>query len=361
MTKDSVFHLAVVSDIDDLASNNDLSSFEQEVRDRAVNLGKQIEVTYWELGKALSEVWSGIPGGWKGATDPTRSSEKPLFAKWGYSTFEEYCEKEVGMRRRTASNLRYAYWWFEHQMTLPTEIKDRLKKLGRSKLYALAGFVTMDNVVSWIDKAESMTAEQIKKATMTAKAVSAKDHTDPVSSGGKDLPAYSDSDAMFEYADSVADSGESESRPRASRSEMPEAPAPETTHTLHTSLYDGQWKTWQDAFERSKEITGSDKISHNLEMICLDYLSTNQFLKPADSIGIYFSKLERLLGMKLIAIDPQSGKPKYGADLLWLMVQARTEASLDAKPNGEASVDPALTEALKLADCESVDSDIPKF
>lgn len=275
---------------------------EKELRDRAKSLYRNIESTYWELGGILYAVFDGVPGGYRDLKkgDGSREIRRELFRKWGYTSFEEYCELEIGIRRRTASSLRYAYWYFEVELKLPSELKEQLKQLGRSKIYVLAGFVTDENIMSWMDKATAMSVDQLKKAVMASKAL-AKGETEP------------DGDT-FEHAKELLAQQEN------ANAEHMAPPKPEEAHVFTTNLYDGQWDTCKNAIDRAKNITKSDKISHNLEMICQDYLATNNFINPKDDFNMYFSKLEVQTGLKIIAIDPASGDPVHGAELLWAMV-----------------------------------------
>lgn len=286
---------------DEEASDGDLEAAEQELRVRAKNLCRQVETTYWELGQALYEIFDGLPGGFRDSMkgEGAKGARVELFRKWGYESFEEYCEREIKMQRRSASNIRYAYYWFQIELDLPVDVITRLKALGRSKVYLLAGFAQKDNIVPWLEKAETMTHDELKKVIRAARAVN--------------KPS---SDETFENAKKAAQEREDGHAI---------APAPETAHTLHTSLYDGQWDTWNAALERAKNVTGSDKISHNLEMICTDYLANNDFADPKDDLKRSIAKFEKLTGVKLIAIDTKSGKPIYGGDLLWLMVKERVD------------------------------------
>jgi hypothetical protein len=212
--------------------------------------------------------------------------------------------------RRTASNLRYIYWYFEIVLKIPAELKEQVKQLGRSKMYTLAGFVTDENLVSWLEKAAAMTNDQLKKAVAGAKALNK-------------APAVKD--GAFEYAQNMLANDANQDK------EHMDVPAPEITHTLNTSLYEGQWDTWQSALDRAKNITKSDKISHNLEMICQDYLATNNFVDPADDQRRYFAKIEQLTHMRIVAIEPNTGKAVYGADLLWAMIQQRMQFESEGK------------------------------
>lgn len=284
-------------------SGDDLEKAEIELRKRTRELCQQVDTAYWELGQALYEVYDGVPGGYRELLkgEGAKEARIALFKKWGYSSFEEYCEREVGIQRRSASNLRYVYYWFKIELDVAADVIEQLKSLGRSKVYLFAGFVTKDNIMQWIEKAQGMTHEELKKVIVAMRATAKNTKTD---------------DESFEGAKSGAEINDDGHRV---------APAPETTHTLHTSLYDGQWGTWNTALDRAKGITGSDVISHNLEMICLDYLATNDFVDPKDDQKKTIAKYEKLLGLKLIAIDPRSGKPVFGGDLLWMMVKERVQ------------------------------------
>jgi hypothetical protein len=289
----------------------EVEAAEKQLRDKAKTLYKNIETTYWELGGVLYAVFDGLPGGYRDLMkgDGSREVRRELFRKWGYSSFEEYCENEIGIMRRTASNLRYIYWYFEIQLKIPAELKEQVKRLGRSKMYTLAGFVTDDNLISWLEKAANMTNDQLKKAVAGAKA----------------LNKAPDVNGAFEHAQNILNNEAQQNK------EHMDAPAPETMHTLNTNLYEGQWDTWQSALDRAKNITKSDKISHNLEMICQDYLATNNFVDPADDQRRYFAKIEQLTHMRIVAIEPNTGKAVYGADLLWAMIQQRMQFEKEDK------------------------------
>lgn len=290
-----------------IITEEELLAAENELRSEAKSLYASIETTYWELGRVLYEVFDGVPGGYRELLkgDGAREARREIFRKWGYSSFEEYCEREIGIQRRSASSLRHAYWWFEIKLQLPTELKDQLKKLGRSRIYVLSGFVDNDNIMSWLEKASTMTVEELRKAVNAVNAL-------------KKKPVTPD-DQLFEYAKAA------QYQEQQNEQEHLDAPALEQGHTLMTNLYEGQWNTWNQAFDRAKNITKSDKVSHNLEMICQDYLATNDFADPKDDLRRYMAKMEKMTGMKIIAIDPHDGKAVYGADLLWALVQQRVE------------------------------------
>lgn len=294
-------------------SDQDLEKAENDLRTRAKTLYKGIEENYWDLGQCLYDVYDGVPGGYRELLkgNGSRTARRALFEKWGYKSFEEYCEKEVGILRRSATNLRYAYYWFEIKLNLPKELKDQIKSLGRSKVYQLSGFVGMDNIMSWIEKAKEMTHDELAKSIKAAKAAKAERSSDG--------------------PEEASDNGDSENED-SDGAKVP--PAPETTHNLQTSLYEGQWQTWQAAHERAKGLSGSEKIGHNLELICQDFLMNNDFGKTKEfDQKSYIAKIERQLGLKIVAINPRDGKPVYGGDILWMLVQERADASKEMGDN----------------------------
>lgn len=286
-------------------SDEELTKAENELRARAKQLAKQIDSTYWDLGQCLYEVYDGVPGGYRELMkgDGSRQVREGLFKKWGYKSFADYADSEVGIRKRSAENLRYAFYWFEIQLHLPKEVKEKIKSLGRSKVYQLAGFVQEDNIIMWVDKASEMNFEELKKSVKSAKSV-----------GGDKNADNEELDQNMDLSDLDSD-------------EPTPAPKPEEMHTLTTSLYENQWQTWQAALERAKSASGSDKIGHNLELIAQDFLMNNEFkIKGEEDLKALISKFERLIHKKLICIDISSGKPLYGADLLWNLVHERVQS-----------------------------------
>jgi len=285
---------SVVVDPPREVSEEELTKAENELRDQIRQYVKRIEATYWDLAQGLYDVYDGVPGGYRALVkgQGSRTERKELFKKWGYENFGDYCEKEVGIRKRTAENLRYAYYWFGVKLNLPDEILSLLQSLGRSKVYQLAGFVSEDNVTIWIDKARELTHDELKKAVKQAR----------IASAGKGVDGE-ESDQSGNLLEGPKD--------------KEELPKPEEMHTMQTCLYEGQWKTYQAALERAKSLSGSDKIGHNVELICQDFLTNNDFGKDAKKDRVTFlTKVERMLGVHLVGIDPATGRPFFGYELM---------------------------------------------
>jgi len=284
-----------------VVTDAELTAAENEIRERAKTIVRDIDDKYWELGEILYDVYDGVPGGYRALMkgEGSRAERQEMFRKWGYKSFGEYCEKEVGIRERTAQNIRYAYYWFSVHLSLPEEVMVDLRSLGRSFVYQLSGFADETNITVWIEQAKTLTYEELRKAIKAAKAVAA----------GKSA----DDEERDQEAAGKAVEDEKGAKP---------LPKPEEWHTLQTSLADAQWEVWQSAFDRAKKLSGSDKIGHNMALICQDFLANNDFSDDSKKDrSTFLGKVEQKLGLLLIGIDPSSGKPVHGRDLLWRLVK----------------------------------------
>jgi hypothetical protein len=281
-------------------SEEELLEAENKLREEARQIVKDIDDRYWDLGRVLYDVYDGVPGGYRALIqgDGSHTTRDGLFRKWGYASFGEYAEKEVGIRKRSAENLRYAYWWFSISLDLPERVLDQVKALGRSKVYLLSGFVTQETVTVWLDRAKELTFDELKLAVKQAKAVAA----------GK-----------------AADIAELDTEKKDD--DPPVLPKPEELHHVSTSLYDGQFETFESAMKRAKGLSGSEKIGHNLELICQDFLANNDFGASAHKdMSSFLCKIERMLGVHLVAVDTATGRAVYGGELLWRLVEERKAA-----------------------------------
>lgn len=300
---------------DGKVSEEDLLRSETQLRNEAKTLVREISHKYWDLGRVLYDVYDGVPGGYRAlmSGDGSMRSRTSLFEKWGYKTFGDYCDQEVGIQKRTAENLRFAYYYFAIQQELPESAVNELITIGRSKVYLLAGLATRDSISIWVEKAKELTFEELKKVVKSAKAVAA----------GKNV----DTEEMDQEQTSMFDNPRppSESKSVESSAAKP-LQKPEEWHTVSAQMADSQFDTWQSALKKSQSLSNSDKIGHNLELICQDFLANNDFSKVKDKDrSAYIAKMERRLGVLIIAIDPNTGKPVHGRDLLHRMMSAKED------------------------------------
>lgn len=292
-------------------TEEDLLNAENQLREEARNLVQEIDRKYWDLGRCLFEVYDGVPGGYRAlmSGEGSRKERVALFEKWGYKNFGEYCENEVGLRKRTAENLRFAYYYFTIQQKMPDAVIDQLVSIGRSKVYLLAGVATQSSIALWLEKAKELTFEDLKMAIKTAKAVTA----------GKNIDTEErDQSAPQSMSSKDSDEGDEKDDENYAPKELPK---PDEWHTITGNMVDSQYEVYQAALKRAEGITKSEKVGYNLDFICQDFLANNNFsnVKEKDR-SAYLNKMERRLGLLLIAIDPNTGKPIHGRDLLWRLI-----------------------------------------
>jgi hypothetical protein len=285
-------------------TEEDLLKAENQLREEARTLIQEIDRKYWDLGRVLWDVYDGVPGGYRAlmSGEGSRKDRVALFEKWGYKNFGEYCENEVGLRKRTAENLRFAYYYFAIQQEMPDNIVEQLMSIGRSKVYLLAGIATKSSIALWLEKAKELTFEELKKAVQTAKAVAA----------GKNVDNEEREPQSIKAGSSSADESDGE-----------DVPQPDQWHVISGNMVTEQYEVYQAALKRAGDVTGSDKVGYNLDFICQDFLANNNFsnIKEKDR-STYLSKMERRIGLSIIAVDTNTGKPVHGRDLLWRLIEA---------------------------------------
>jgi len=73
----------------------------QSLRYQVLNCAKQFKTSWIELGRALYTVW-----------------HDKLYKEWGYSNFDNYTAKEIGIRKQTAMKLLRSYYFLEKEEPL---------------------------------------------------------------------------------------------------------------------------------------------------------------------------------------------------------------------------------------------------
>lgn len=114
--------------------------------------------------------------------------------------------------------------------------------------------------------------------------------------------------------------------------------AGERLHFLVLALLPEHMETVQLALGRAAELArGGSSVSSRLSLICLDFLSTNDFRFANEQERLRFlAKYEKLTGYKLIIIDPgagDGGEVVYGIETLERL--ARANETEDASRSGQ--------------------------
>jgi hypothetical protein len=83
-----------------------LENIEQKIKDadensfryQVLKSAKNFKTSWIELGRSLCGVW-----------------KDKMYKEWGYSTFEAYISREIGIRKQTAMKLLKSYWFLEKE------------------------------------------------------------------------------------------------------------------------------------------------------------------------------------------------------------------------------------------------------
>jgi hypothetical protein len=316
-----------------------------KLRKRAQTLSKELDTGYMELGKILYEVCS--------INIDNVKTNKPVFTLWGYDTFADYAEKELNLHRKKAERYRSIWYTLDVRLkNLDDASKARLVSLGSSKMRELVRVVDENNANPWLDLAERVSCVQleakVKQAIDDAKKAQAQqklasqvtggetsliegtpfgDETDDVLGAAtpSGAPADQDDDDDDSEPDAVGDGGAVSKAPSqvAMASAIPLEG--EDIQFMHFGLFPEQFLIVAEALERVKELSKSDKKGHNLSMICTDFLATNDFIGGAhadETKARYLSKIEKLMGVRLVAVDVKSKDVVYGIGTLEKMSKA---------------------------------------
>lgn len=275
-------------------------------------LAKEYETGYMRLAEKLWLVFDTPKDGDR--------KQAAIFTTWGYGPheFNKYVEVELGLHPKKAQRLM-ASWKAVQKLELDEDSRTRLIQLGSSKVRELIRVMTSGNAESWILKAKDMSypklCETIKMylieketANETRKAEAAYNGSPGSTPTPKDEDEEDEDDEAEE--DSAAD------RKRIEALEV-------STKRVTFDLFGDQIETYNLALQRSMELSNSDKVGHNVSLICLDFLATNDFKFANEEQKIRFlAKYEKLLGVKLVIIDPEANEVVYGLKTLEKMARS---------------------------------------
>ena len=176
--------------------------------------------------------------------------------KMKYASFEEYVETELGFKRRKAYDLIDIYRTFIVDLELPI---DKLKEISWSKARLVTKIVDKDNVEAILEEIEPMTVREVKSMVAEIKA------DDPTLK----TTTYSDEDDFVRVLLMLA---------------------PLQAENLHHAL------------ETASKISGSEKPSNNIDLICTDFLSSTAATGVEGALiklDAAKSAIERAFGVKL--------------------------------------------------------------
>lgn len=248
-------------DLDQVISEDDMSSEQKdEIRKDIINLRDQIDEGYFELAEKLWIVY-----------------DKGLYVDWSYDSWKDYVDKELQFGLRKAQYLVSIVNYFKNVLgEAGDEVRKKVQHLGWSKVKELVGVVKPNNVDEWVADCEKLNAIEV--------ADKARAFLSDKSDSGKD----------------VGEEGEKK-----------------LSKSIAFKFPPDQMANVEAALKRAGELTGSEHKPGNLDMICTDFLATNDFMSDGKgAIETWFAKFEEKLGVKLVAIDPIKEEIIYGEDVL---------------------------------------------
>jgi hypothetical protein len=292
-------------------------AWSKRVRAQAKELVSSLETHYMDLAEILYAVYDTPIDGDR--------SKSPVFTSWGFHTFRDYAEQELGLHYKKAESLRGVWYWLEIELDgLDPAIKKRLQALGWTKCRVLRRVVKLSNAKHWVDRAENMNYQTIEAAVK--KAIDrqedeeierdVRESGDPIEKSNKLAADKTEAELEEDAREEAHTEGENEDNY-----------AYDGEHALYTKNFvflPDQIETVKLAIKRAAELSNKSSPGHNLSLICLDYIATNDFTKASEEQRLrYIAKLEKLMGYKLIVVDPKTKDIVFGLGTLEKVAKAQ--------------------------------------
>jgi hypothetical protein len=217
---------------------------------------------------------------------------------WGYDSYVEWAEEELGLHRRKAEMLKRIWHHLNETLEgkLDRRVQKRLVALGWTKVRELVRVIDDKNAEQWIDVAETLNHTEL--CEIIRRALEDQEKMDQAKAVG-----------------TVDDDDDEEFRG---------APPPDNHDRFKRvtfKLTPEQKANVEMALDRAKELAPTSSYLNPaayLDLICTDFLSTNTFGKSNDPHRHlkFLAKFERLMGKRLVVVDPENWVIEYGMDAL---------------------------------------------
>jgi len=287
------------------------------VRSDAKSLASKLDEGYMELAKLLYAIWD--------TPIDANKNNGPIFTQWGYATFSDYVELELGIHRKKAQRLKAVWYNLEIRLkdTLDPTLKQRIIALGFSKVRELVGVLTARNAEKWVEKAEELSYPKLciavrkyreDREVLEAEHAAAKEagvilDGEPVE--GEEREGSESGDGGPEPVDSVI--GE----PLYPEPPEPQVPDDDFSDLVRENfnLYPEQHETVTEALAIAQKLSNSTVKSNNLHLICLDFVATNGEDKTtAQQRMKRLVQMAKSYGLDLVILD--DGDVVFGFDNL---------------------------------------------
>jgi hypothetical protein len=261
-----------------------------KIRTRAKQLSGQLETGYMELARLLYNVCD---------TKSTEPPFDPIYKTWGYNSFENYAEEELGINEGKAKALRRAWFRLEVELaSMDPADKKAIIALGWSKVNQLVKVLTPQNAKEWAERAAGE-----NYATMC---VSVRTYQQNVAKALQEAQKQASTQPAQQY-------------PFDPPSEKTlNVPLPEKQKLYHKYMYftESQYEIIELALSKAAMLYGKANEAMVLTGLLTEWLSTTITGDGADAKIKYFSKFEKQIGMDLIAVESETDRIVYGYETL---------------------------------------------
>lgn len=302
-------------------------SWSSKVRKRARQLAQDLDTGYMELAQILYDVWDTPMD-----NDPNKG---PIYKQWGFDSFAQWADEDLNIQKRKAERLRAIWYTLEVELAgMDVDLKKRIISLGVSKVRELVRILDMDNAEGWVGIAEKASYPVLRASIAKAKdkqevdklaaqvaakqaAEAAVEVEDDSEREEPDLEAVGGSAHVPDSAPDFDDSEVRKGGPQPGNP-VPALDEPEEMSFEHFGLFPEQHLNVKLALRKASELSGSDKKSHNLDLICTDFLANNDIVPSniAENRMRFMRRMEQVFGVKVIALDTANDEIVYGAGTL---------------------------------------------
>lgn len=243
-----------------------------EVKAQIIECRENIENNYWQLCKCLFHV-----------------EKKRLYESWGYKTFNAFVEKELTYQKSKARYL-VQIWKCLYIDQPDKTILERVLKVGWSKAKELIYVINSDNAENWIEKANHLSVEELKKE-------------------------------VKEYLAKLAPPKDNEKEVLANVDNVEGTTAEEMTRPMNFVFNYQDFVTVTQAVDRVKSELGGSSVSTSqaIALICADYLATNVVSETDGSAELNMDfvvdsirKYEAMGGVQVVILDNEKEEVLYG-------------------------------------------------
>ena len=281
----------------DLVRNPDPSITSSDLRVRIKDSVEALQNSYLRLGCGLYMV-----------------KHRESYVEWGFSTFKDYVETEVGISIRQAERLRQVWTRLVKDIGVRSE---EVSEVGFSNALLIMPVINRLNKDRWLGDAKSLSYRELKDAVQKERGVVYEDQDSDTASYASPAVVVSE-EPLTDGDEPVADTvdtvtgvsvkKEGNSFDEAVCSGVEKVTTVEEQASLVSfSLFPGQSLVVEEALAKAERVAGSVKRGHLLSLIATDFLSgfVGQDKSETKRLSFHIANLERAMGVKLLAIRNQ--------------------------------------------------------